>query len=333
MIVSKIVYNNTAYYDMHAEQCLNNLLLDDGIYAKSVNKKALDEVSEDIKKDCDNSVFVLDFNNVESVQVNVFDENMKKLFNIKNKTIIISNIIDRLVDQIYGLAYIKAHNEKYIQYTNEGNKYSFFTINEYDCSSIVDRSIIFKEIFTKELIDKYLVKKDKSYHHSSSVYLSSYVDIKKFITQGKPLMLYAIYSLAMKIKKHWLVKDGDRQNLPVLVCQSLNGSFIASVLSALLNLDMYILDQIGPINKLYRNLGSKISSEKNYIIVSDVVCLGTEIKIAKSIINYHGGIYRGNVSIIRVNSIKEYDDIEEVFVIDKDNSGALNYRITTALDE
>ena len=64
-----------------------------------------------------------------------------------------------------------------------------------------------------------------------------------------------------------------------MICQSLNGSYLASVLSSLLGLDLFIIDGVGPINKLYRSLGATIETGKKYIVVSDVVCLGTEFKI------------------------------------------------------
>ena len=174
-------------------------------------------------------------------------------------------------------------------------------------------------------------------HHSSSVYLSSYIDIKKFITLDKPFVLYCIYRLAKKIFLKWIIEENNdsfnAKDMPILICQSLNGSYIASVLSFLLGLDLFIIDSIGPINKLYRSLGATITTGKKYIVVSDVVCLGTEVKITKNIIEYLGGIYSGNVSIVRIASIENYNDVESVFYIDKKNKEEFKYQIITPLDE
>ena len=62
-----------------------------------------------------------------------------------------------------------------------------------------------------------------------------------------------------------------------------------------------------------------------------MVCMGTEVKIAKSIIEYFGGNYIGNISLVRVESIKPYNNTEEVFRIDKFNHKEFNYNITTAI--
>jgi len=136
----------------------------------------------------------------------------------------------------------------------------------------------------------------------------------------------------IRIKKEW--KDSfESKDKPILICQSLNGSIIASVLSSLLGLDLFIIDGIGPINKLYRSLGATIETGKKYIVVSDVVCLGTEVKITKNIIEYLGGVYFGNVSIVRIESIKTYDNVESVFYIDKSNKKEFKYQIITPLDK
>lgn len=104
-----------------------------------------------------------------------------------------------------------------------------------------------------------------------------------------------------------------------------------------MKLDVLILDQIGPINKLYRTLNQKIEENRSYIVVSDLVCLGTEVKITKSLIDYLGGKYCGNVSIVRTESIlpedKTLSNIETVFIINKDNYKELNYEIKTALND
>ena len=64
-----------------------------------------------------------------------------------------------------------------------------------------------------------------------------------------------------------------------------------------------------------------------------MVCLGTEVKITKNIIEYLGGIYYGNVSIVRIASFKTYDNVESVFCIDKKNKDVFGYNIFTALDK
>lgn len=189
-----------------------------------------------------------------------------------------------------------------------------------------------KDNYTKSLDGKEI------YHSSSSVYLSKWINIKKFISVDREFFLYAIYNLAIKTYLKWF-KDLiplDNESKPILICQNLNSSYITSILSTLLRSDIVILDQIGPINKMYSTLDSKIENNKKYIVVSDLVCLGTEIKIAKSLIEFLGGRYLGNVSIVRIQTIdpvfRSFDDAECVFVVDKENNKEIGYKISTALD-
>ena len=159
------------------------------------------------------------------------------------------------------------------------------------------------------------------------------IDIKCMISKDKEFFIYAIYQLAIKMNNHWSsLREKDK---PTLICQNLNSSYIASILSSFLKLDILILDNLGPINKLYSTLDNKIEENKKYIVVSDVICLGTEIKIAKNLITFLGGKYVGNASIIRIQTLnpidKTFDDAECVFTITKENN-PFKYQIKTALN-
>jgi hypothetical protein len=77
-----------------------------------------------------------------------------------------------------------------------------------------------------------------------------------------------------------------------------------------------------------------INKNKRYLVVSDMVCLGSEVRIAKNLIEFSGGEYIGNVSIIRVNTMKKedvYSNVETIYLIVKGNN-KIGYSIKTALD-
>ena len=105
-------------------------------------------------------------------------------------------------------------------------------------------------------------------------------------------------------------------------------------MSSFLKWDILSIDHIGPVNKVYSNIGNKITSDSEYIVISDVVCLGTEVRICKNIINYSGGKYIGNGSIVRINTLDgdQYKNTVSVFNISKDNN-PINYQIKTALSK
>lgn len=338
MVVSKITNNNIAYYCLHAEVAYfnseNNIL--DGIAPASafLPKSVFDLVSRDIMGDTNSSAFVLDFDGIETAQLNAIEEEISNLYNVHHKDVILANVKESIIEQSKSFAFWVAKNKEHLL-NKDQTLYAYFSFHEIDCNQLSNCEEVFNQVI-KDKLKKY-IKKEKMKHHSSSVYLSAYIDIKQLITLEKPFILYCIYHLAKKIWIKWMdqKKQGsyEYEDKPILICQSLNGSFIASVLSSLLGLDLFIIDSIGPINKLYRSLGATIQSGKKYIVVSDVVCLGTEVKITKNIIEYLGGIYYGNVSIVRVASIKEYDNVASVFYINKNNKKEFDYQIITSLDE
>ena len=139
----------------------------------------------------------------------------------------------------------------------------------------------------------------------------------------------------MKMREKWELNDENTdKKKPVLFCQNLNSSFIASLLSSFLKLDILSMDHIGPINKVYSNLKNRIKNGSNYIVISDLVCLGTEVKICKNVINYSGGNYVGNASIVRIETLNpedDYSDYEYIFKITKANNTSIGYKIETAL--
>lgn len=331
MIISKIANNNTAYYYLHAEvvvyKYINNNDGNDSYDCSGVlnlSKSVIDIVCTDIENDKQNSIFVLDFDRIDGVQINVFEESLLKLYNMPQKTIVMANVKKSIIPQtlLYSFRSIN----------NPSDFYSYFKLKKLNTKYLQKCECLFDNSF-KEKLKMYIEHKEIP-NHSSSVYVSTYINIKKFIVQDKSFVLYSIYRLARKmlINEKWKDSFGLNEK-PILVCQSLNGSYIASVLSSLLGLDLFIIDGIGPINKLYRSLGATIKSGKKYIVVSDVVCLGTEVKITKNIIEYLGGIYWGNVSLVRMKSIKTYDNAESVFCIDKKNKDEFKYKIYTSLEK
>lgn len=329
MVFSKTELDNVAYYDLLAEKSLSLNSPNTDSLSQDIFVSDIEDILKDIEQDSVNATFVIDCGEIESVQKNIIEDRIPQIVDIlKSKTIVLSNVKkDLLNHDYYRTLTIKYKN----QYNEEGGFYYFLPLCDgYSCSQLKRAEDVFKTVFAERMkrYCKELKTDEEQKHPSSSVHLSTFIDIKEMAFKERELILYAIYRLAMKVKAHWIEEGKEK---PILVCQSLSGSYIASVVSSLLNLDLYILDQVGPVNKLYRNLGTKIQTNTDYIIVSDMVCMGTEVKIAKSIIEYFGGNYIGNISLVRVKSIEPDENTEEVFRIDEFNHKEFNYFITTAI--
>ncbi len=339
MIISKIILDDCLYYHLHAEQTITAAFAegrDLGILENEVTKVTFEKIIKDY-----NSInskkprnLILNFEGVEAIQNNLLPKisEIRKL----NPNLVFINIKSSLIKEL-GLDNLFNNSNNQIDgdgnfddiYVSETLKLEYYkTINE-----------IFEKKFLELLIYEYIddISIDQSFHSSSSIYLHRWININNFISNDKPFFIYAIYQLAIKTYTKWKnLFQIDESYKPILVCQNLNSSYISSILSNLLKTDILILDQIGPINKMYSTLDSKIENNKNYLVVSDLVCLGTEVKIAKSLIEFLGGNYLGNISIIRIQTIdpkhEPFRKSECVFTVDRSNNEDIGYVIITDLD-
>lgn len=339
MIISKILLDNSLFYHLHAEQTITAAFTDGrdlGILEKEVTKFTFEKIILDYNRIESNKPtnLILNFDGIEAIQNNLLPKisELRKL----NPNLVLINIKSSVIKEL-GLENL--FNNKNNKIKGDGDFDVFYVSETLNIEFNISTSQIFQKRFLELLIEKYIdsVEIDKSFHSSSSIYLPKWINIKNFISNDKPLFIYAIYHLAIKTYTKWKYYfDIDESYKPILVCQNLNSSYISSILSNLLKTDILILDQIGPINKMYSTLDSKIENNRNYVVVSDLVCLGTEVKIAKSLIEFLGGNYLGNISIIRIQTIdphhKDFNNTECVFTVDKTNNAEIGYKIITDLD-
>lgn len=306
MIISKLEHPDFIYYDLHSEEVYSNYInqTNEGIYADRLHSITLERIKDQLSLDDNTKNLIFDFKNISDTQPNLHSY----FGDLKNNRfkILFLNITKDLIKQ---LEFNSIRNEKNIEdniqvfdtYTRipkeeEGYKCFYLFENESEVFFNDDFNI-FDEIFNKKFKEE-LKKCREDYtepHSSSFVYLSSYFNIRKLVSHNKGFAFYSIYKLAIRIiyesrQSAWKTFlsncNIEEFNKPTLVCQSLTSSYIVSILANMLNFDVLILDKIGPINKIYNTLNKNIIEDKDYIIVSDLVCLGTEIKIAKISFNF-----------------------------------------------
>lgn len=337
MIVSEIIKKNFIYYNLHAEQTISSSYFssDSGIYVSELFDSTLSRIDNNLSKfkSINDFILYLDFEGIEHTSKNL----LKDLASIKSKVkcLIFVNILQNVLDQL-NLDEEVINNPNNEKDENLEVFKIFYFGNNIEPVKTLDSLEIFEEKLLETIIKFNTSCEEKPHlHASSSVYLTSYIDIKKMISLETSFVMFCLYNLALKIKKAWIKTIDDR---PILVCQNLNSSFITSILSNLLKLDVIILDHVGPINTVYSTLNNKIEEEKKYIIVSDVVCLGTEVKIAKNLIAFLGGKVIGNISIVKLDTLNNEDIPNEkienisVFNINKENNSKIKFKIKTALD-
>ncbi|KFF09841.1 MULTISPECIES: hypothetical protein [Flavobacterium] len=337
MLISKIIHEESIYFNLHAEQTISSsyFAAEIGLYATELFDSTLNRITKGLDE-IDNStkyVLYLDFERIENAGKNLFDD----LSSIKSKvkSLIFINLKENILSQL-------SLSEDFLNNPNnhkvdEDDKFAMFYFgNDSATEKYLDSKDLFEDYLLSFIMHFKTKDTDKLFlHESSSVYLTSYIDIKRMISEDTSFMMFCLYHLSIKVKDSWIENINDK---PVLVCQNLNSSFISSVLSNFLQLDILILDHVGPVNTHYSSLNSKIEEGKKYIIVSDVVCLGTEVKITKNIISFLGGRVIGNVSIVKLDTLYEDDIAKEkiknlsVFNINQKNNSQVKFKIKTAID-
>lgn len=336
MIISRINNEDYIYYNLHAEQTISSTYFgaELGIYVSELFDSTLCRINEDLDtiNDLNKCIVYLDFDGIEHASKNLIDDlseinnKVKHLIfiNLKLKVLEQLSLSDELINNSLNEKIVSHDNYKIFYFGNEVPSVKYINPTE-----IFEHKVLSFIIYFNRQLDK------PHLHESSSVYLTSYIDIKKMISHGTSFMMFCLYHLAKKIKENWIENNNEK---PILICQNLNSSFISSVLSNLLQLDIVILDHVGPINTVYSTLNNKIEENKKYIVVSDVVCLGTEVKTAKNLIAFLGGKVIGNVSIVKLDTLEKEDISREkvqnfsVFNINKETNTEIKFKIKTALD-
>lgn len=151
---------------------------------------------------------------------------------------------------------------------------------------------------------------NKIFLPSSNVWSNIYVDIKKtFIDQD--IFTLLIYELANLINYNF-TEDFE------LICVSNNGFAISNVLSSLFKKKVVYLMKLGPQSTLMTNdLIKNIGTNKKYLFVYDFSCLGTEIKLVKTIVNLFGSTLIGCIGVAK--HLERKDSTDKNFTIFKIN--------------
>ncbi|MFV0501776.1 MAG: hypothetical protein ACK5MH_09330 [Bacteroidales bacterium] len=308
-----------------------------GYFVKDLERKTIDDVSKKI-------VTLLESNSsIEKIFIDGYElldcHNAYDEFNRIVEYCISSNIdilLIRIHKMIYGSSHLyeiqgieKTDSDRADYYNLSSNKN--ITIGNFD-------SYIFT-LYENLLLKNHLYIEDqeegKQCSASSNVELPKYLNIKKFI-EDKEISFLGLYLLCKKAIREELVPNHDSIDKPIVFFQSIVGSYLASIFAKIACLDMAYLDHIGPKSKIYRTICKETFKNQNnkYLLISDVICMGTEIQIAKSIISNEGSEVIGILPIINIKVIDKVEDSREpkicsLFTLTKENNKEIGYQIIT----
>lgn len=165
----------------------------------------------------------------------------------------------------------------------------------------IDDSKDYRSAFDK-YARKYIQQKcldTSGYTTQIGIQLDVYVNFKIIINDSFEMLRWC-YIVAYDLKRYFSSIDDNKKN--ILFCHTMNGACIAGLLSQLLGYELVYVDHLGPYNKLNKfgfYKGKSVLEE--YIIISDMVCLGNEFLRAKNIVEYLGGTVRGCAGFLELN--------------------------------
>lgn len=345
MIYSLLADDNTYFISMHAECALHtysseffhNEILSDarkikGMYCKKINADVLANIYAQNYEEKD---ICIDFDKIEEISENNFwglVNFVKKKFCARNKLAYFLNLSKKIYENI--------EIADLFQDVEESDKSVCGKIGS------AKKIISYSELLQKnqnllnEKIEKMIVdateENPKKHHASVPVYLSKYINMKKMVESASRILRLSIYFLALRMIEKGIVSNNPIGNENInLFFHTINGGYIAVQLAELFHINYTYLDHLGPIESVHRKHFEKsICDNGNYIIVSDVICLGGEIGRAGTIIEYCGGKVLGTVCLVDIKTIqgKSLDNRISLYTI-SNQCNKIGYDIRTDLCE
>ena len=351
MIYSKLIKEDIGSISMHAEQVYNNFkkfIDNNGIFDHELTLEPIESISKWLTSETLTiKSIILDFHELDN-GVNVGAEFISLVNTFISKGISVCAI--RICDRLYGdlkINKLKISYNSRITETTNNDLFSIFIDSEPFETKEYDNQVRLKyeELFASKLKDDLMEDNPKKHSNSSNVYLPKYINIKKFI-EGKDLLFFGLYLLCSKAITDNLIpkleirgrkfdlekKKSIHIKTPILFYQSLNGAYIASILAKLAVLDLAYIDHIGPINKIYQTvLKTNFKADNDYLIISDVVCMGTEIQIAKNLIEFNKSEVKGGLSLVKINVINGKSGIisRSLYNLSSEKNKEIGYKIET----
>lgn len=175
----------------------------------------------------------------------------------------------------------------------------------------------------------------KGYTTQIGIRLDTYIDLKKIINDSVEILRWC-YIIAYDLDKYFSSVDEDTDKRTLFFCHTMNGTYIAGILSQLLGYDLVYVDHLGPYNKLNKvDFYKGKSRTEEFIIIADLVCLGNEFLRAKNIVEYLGGTVKGCAGILNMKISTLPDQYQvNVFAMEYTPQSAreeLDYSIRTEL--
>ena len=307
-----------------------------GIYQRKLLKSTVNQMKASLNlEELDGYTVFFDMEHISSIDQAANNE-FKLLFKglSKKAAVFVYNVNSDIISKLNMLV-----GEQYYRNAAEKNYYSI-TSGEM-VSDVFLNSIhgLAREAFDKRLTS--MIRKccdtcidGKS--PSSCVKLTKYINAKKLLKDLKDAY-YIVYKLALILHKEGVLSISDKEDNKdkVLFVHTMNSTVIGAILAQLFGIDLLLVDHLGPYNKLFIDgMEESVDSSKKYIVVTDVVCMGTELSSARTLLNIFGASYHACATIVDIIPVgltePEELKIHALYVVHHEHN-PIEYTITTDL--
>lgn len=155
------------------------------------------------------------------------------------------------------------------------------------------------------------VEGNLKYLESSNVYVNKYINVKSLFLNYN-YMILVIKGLKKLIKAKFKSDLSDS----ILLGVSNNGIILANLLSYELQMPVQSLNRLGPVYCLAKQLerNSQFNNNK-YILISDVVCMGGEYKMANGIVDILGSKLLGGICVVKIRDVYRNQKESNVYAL------------------
>lgn len=271
----------------------------------TIGQNHFDFICQSIKDEKD---YILDFSNYNGG----IDQNPIMLSTLANNHNVVVLSEEKLKDAFLnsGIGFYKEigniQGEKiYLTYFEENAQVISFieSLSLNNKGNIIDyfHRYVLTDFFMKDIEGNPIYSFEKGslkYLESSNVYVNKYINVKSLFVDYKYVALI-INDLKKLIDEHF-----QEINELVFLGVSNNGIILANLLAFEYQKEVQGLNRLGPIycldkeNKKYDQFYNK-----KYLLISDVICMGGEYKMAKGIIDMLGGELVGGVSVVKIRDV------------------------------
>lgn len=143
-------------------------------------------------------------------------------------------------------------------------------------------------------------------------------------------MIMIVKDLAEILKREF---KNDLDNIALLGVSN-NGIILANLLSYELKLPVKSLNRLGPIYCLNKERDkTEQFNNKKCVLVSDVVCLGGEYRMAQGIVDILGATLVGGICVVKIRDVYRNRKEKNVFALLEDinaikiNNEIVDYRV------